>query len=152
MFREVEGAKLSLVVEHIEVFVFRVVVDQGGKNLLLAVSVGTEIVVRALADSMGIVRAELFLVFLVVVVFLDEGVREQTGIAIGTLLIEFYEIAHLGVVHVAVPLSVLGVVVVDAVFVVMVFGDVAGGNFEYVQVEMLNVNGGTLTTGAIWNW
>lgn len=134
---EVEGTKLSLVVEHIEIFILGVVVDESGEHLLLTVSVGTEITVGTLGDRVGVVGAELFLVFLVVVVLLDEGVREEAGITVGTLLVEFDEIAHFGVVHVAVTFAILGVVVVDAVLVVVVFGDVAGGDFEDVEVEVL---------------
>ena len=86
---------------------------------------------------MGIVRAELFLVFLVVVVLLNEGMRVQTGVAFGTLLVLFDEGAHF-CVKVTVALAIFCVVVVHAVFVVVCLGDVAGGHFEHVQVEMLH--------------
>lgn len=54
--------------------------------------------------------------------------------------------------EVTIALAVLGVVVVHAVFVVVCLGDVAGGDFEYFQVEMLRGGRGTLTMGAMWNW
>ena len=95
-------------------------------------------------------RAELFLVFLVVVVLLHEGVRVEAGVAIGALLVLLDEGAHF-CVEVAVALAVLGVVVVHAVFVVVGLGDVAGGDFEHIQVEMLHGGDVTFTMGVVWN-
>jgi hypothetical protein len=42
-------------------------------------------------------------------------------------------------------------VVVHAVFVVVGLGDVAGGDFEHIQVEMLHGGDVTFTMGAVWN-
>ena len=42
--------------------------------------------------------------------------------------------------------------VVNALLVVMVFGDVAGLKFEDFEVEVLNRMDGTLTLVGAWNW
>jgi len=60
-------------------------------------------------------------------------------------------LAELGVVDAVSP-SVFGGVVVYAVFVVVVFGDVAGGDLEEVEVEVLNGRRGTFTAEGLWNW
>jgi hypothetical protein len=148
---KVEGAKLSFVVEHVEVVIFEVVVDECGHDLLLVVRIRAEIGIGAIPGAMREVRAELFLVFLVVVVLLHEGMRVEAGIPLGALLVLFDEGAHLSV-EVAVAVAVLGVVVVHAVFVVVRLGDVAGGHFEDIQVEVLRGGDVTFTMGAVWNW
>jgi hypothetical protein len=149
---EVEGAELGLVVEHVEVIVLDVVVDERGEYFLLVVGVGAVVPVEAVSSTVRVVRAELLLVLLVVVVLLHEGVGEEAGIAVGALLVLLDEAAHLGVVEVAVSLSILGVVVVHAVLVVVGLGDVAGGDLERLEVEMLREEGRTLTMGTTWNW
>ena len=75
---------------------------------------------------------------MIAVMFLHERMWARTAISIRTLLILLDEIAHFGVLQVAFSLPVLGVVVVHAVLVVMIFGDVAGAHFENVEVEVLN--------------
>lgn len=45
---QVQNTELSLVVEHVEVLILNVVVDQFGEDLLLAVSIGAELSVGAL--------------------------------------------------------------------------------------------------------
>ena len=61
---------------------------------------------------------------------LNEGVRVDAVITIRTLLLLLHEGAHLGMVKVAIALSVLSVVVIGAVLVVVRLGDVAGRDFE----------------------
>jgi len=71
VFGEVEGAELCFIVEHVEIFIFGVVVDQFGEDLFLVVGVGAEVAVGTLVDRVGVVEAEVFLVFLLVVVLFD---------------------------------------------------------------------------------
>jgi hypothetical protein len=104
--------------------------DEDGEDFLLVVSIGAKVAVGAIIDAVGEMGAELLLVLLVVVVLLHEGVGEQAGVAIRAFLVLLDETAHLDVVEVAEPLPVFAVVVVDAVFMVVGFGDVAGGDFE----------------------
>lgn len=113
--------------------------------------VGAEVAVGALVDTVWIVEAEIFLVFLVAVVFLDEGVGGEAALAFGALLVVLYIAAHFSGVEVAVAPAVFGGVVVDAVFVVVIFGDIAGVDFEDIEVEVLNEARGTLTVGAVLN-
>lgn len=74
---------------------------------------------------------------------------EEAGITIWTLLIQFYKVAHFCVIHIAITLSIFRVVIVDAVLMIVVFGDVARGHFEDIQIQMLNRKSYTLTIGAI---
>jgi len=53
------------------------------------------------------------------------------------------------VIHIAITLSIFRVVIVDAVLMIVVFGDVARGHFEDIQIQMLNRKSYTLTIGAI---
>lgn len=148
---EVERTELSLVIEHVEVVIFQVVVDQSGQDFLLRVGVGAKISIRAVLNAMWIVRAELFLVLLVVVVLFHEGMRIEAGISFGTFLFLLHVAAHLSVVEVPVALTVLRVVVVHAVLVVVSLGYVAGSDLERLQVEVLCGARNTLTMGAMWN-
>lgn len=100
---------------------------------------------------MWIMGAELFLVFLVIVMLLHEGMRIETGVPLWALLILFHKRTHLSV-EVTVSLSILSIVVIHAVLVVVRLGDVAGSHLEDVQIEVLNDRAGTLTMGAVWNW
>lgn len=148
---EVEGAEFGFIVEHEEVFVLCVVVDECAQDFFLVVGIGTKVSVGALADLVGVVEAEILLVFLVVVVFFHEGVGVAAALSLGTLLLLLYVGTHFWGVEVAVAASVFVGVVVDAVFVVVGFGDVAGVQFEDFQVEVLGRAEGTLTMGATAN-
>ena len=68
-----------------------------------------------------------------------------------TFLFLFDVLTKLGVVD-PVPSSIFSGVVVDAMFVVVVFGDIAGGYFEHIEVKVLNVRENTLTLEGLWNW
>lgn len=67
MLGEVEGAELGLVVEHVEVFVELVVVNEFGPDLVLAVREGAEVSVLTLLHVVRKVRAELLLIGLMLV-------------------------------------------------------------------------------------
>lgn len=54
VFGEVEGAKLSLIVEHVEVIILKVVMDEGGQYLLLAMGIGAEISIGALTGAVWV--------------------------------------------------------------------------------------------------
>lgn len=71
MLGEIEGAKCSFIVEHVEILILGVVVDQSCQYLFLIVSIGAEVSIRTLIDSIGIVEAEIFFVFLLVVVLFN---------------------------------------------------------------------------------
>ena len=77
--------------------------------------------------------------------------RVGAAIAFRTFLLLFEVLAKLGVVD-PVPSSIFSGVVVDAMFVVVVFGDIAGGYFEHIEVKVLNVRENTLTLEGLWNW
>ena len=87
--------------------------------------VGAEISIRALIDGVRIVETEIFLIFLLMIVLLHGRVRVGAAVAFRAFLFLFDVLAKLGVVD-PVPPSIFGRVVVDAVFVVVIFGDVAG--------------------------
>lgn len=83
---------------------------------------------------------------------LNEGVRVLAGVPLRAFLLIFDRGAHLSGVEVAVPSTVLGVVVVDAVLVVVVLGYVAGVDLEELEVEMLSQYFSTFITRAVLNW
>lgn len=82
---------------------------------------------------------------------LNEGVSIDAVIAIRALLFLLDEGTHFGVIKVPISLSILGVVVIGAVFVVVRLGDVAGRDFEKIEVEVLHEEDLTLTVGVGWN-
>lgn len=100
---------------------------------------------------MRVVRAKLFFVFLQTVVLLNEGVSVDAVITIGTLLLLLDEGTHFGVIKISISFSILGVVVIGAVFVVVCLGDVTRRDFEKIEVEVLYEEDLTLTVGVGWN-
>lgn len=93
--------------------------------------------------------AKASLVFLKVIVLLDEGVCVDTGLSLWAFLLLFYVSTHIGLIEVSIALSIFGVVIVGAMFVVMIFRYVARVNLEDFEIEVLNKNGITLTIGAV---
>ena len=73
------------------------------------------------------------------------------AVSFGAFLFLFDILTKLGVVDTVSP-SIFGGVVVDAVFVVVVFGDIARGYLEHIEVEVLNGTENTLTLEGLWNW
>lgn len=67
--------------EHVKIIVLDVVMDECDQDFLLTVGVGAVISIGAFMDAMRKMRAKLFLVFLVVVMFLNEGVGIDASIA-----------------------------------------------------------------------
>lgn len=82
---------------------------------------------------------------------LNEGVSVDTVIAIRALLLLLDEGTHFGVIKVPISFPILGVVVIGAVLVVVCLGDVAGRDFEKIEVEVLHEVDLTLTVGVGWN-
>lgn len=77
-------------------------------------------------------EAEIFFVFLVAIMFLNERMSEDTVFAIGTSLLPLDVLTHLGSIKVAITLSIFSVMVVNAVFMVVIFGYVARVDFKIV--------------------
>lgn len=100
---------------------------------------------------MRVVRAKLFFILLQAVMLLNEGVSVDAVISIRTLLLLLDEGTHLGMIKIPITFSVLGIVVIGAVFVVVRLGDVAGRDFEKIEVEVLHEEDLTLTVGVGWN-
>jgi hypothetical protein len=94
------------------------------------VSVGTEITIRAIFSAVGIVRAKLLLVFLIIIVLFHKGMREETVVPVGAFLILFDEVAHLRMIIVSISFSIFGIVIIHAMFVVMSLGNIAGSHFK----------------------
>jgi hypothetical protein len=122
--------------------------DEWCENFLLIVSIRTEITIRTVTNTHRIVRTELFLVFEIVVMFFNKGMGIKTSITFRTFLFGFDMWTHLSYVKIAISLAILGVVIVNAMFVVVVGWNVAGSHLEDVQIEMLNLFCLTLTRGA----
>lgn len=77
-------------------------------------------------------ETEIFLVFLVTIMLLNKRMSEDTVLPVGTFLLPLDVLAHLGSIKVAITLSIFGVMVVYAVFMVVIFGDVARIDFKVV--------------------
>ena len=73
-----------------------------------------------------------------------------TVVALRTLLLLLYVLAQFRVVHSVSP-SILGSMVIDAVLVIVIFGDVARRYFENIKVEVLNRSWLTLMLEELWN-
>ena len=78
---QVQNTELSLVVEHVEVLILNVVVDQFGEDLLLAVSIGAELSVWALGNRVGPVCAKAFPVILRMILFFNRRMCIQTVVS-----------------------------------------------------------------------
>lgn len=70
-------------------------------------------------DAVRKMGAELLLVFLIAVMLLNKGVCIETSIAFWTFLFLFNEGAHLSMIEVPIPFSVLGIVVIDTMLMVV---------------------------------
>eukprot|EP00178_Gracilaria_changii_P014269 TRINITY_DN40345_c0_g1_i1.p1 TRINITY_DN40345_c0_g1~~TRINITY_DN40345_c0_g1_i1.p1 ORF type:complete len:151 (+),score=3.28 TRINITY_DN40345_c0_g1_i1:69-455(+) len=70
VFSEVEGTELGFIVEHVEIFVFFVVVNQVGKNFLFIMGKRTKITIGALIDSVWVMEAKVFFVLVLMVMLL----------------------------------------------------------------------------------
>ena len=70
------------------------------------------------------------------------------AVSFGAFLFLLDVLAKLGVVD-TVPPSIFSGVVVDAVFMVVVFGDIAGGYLEHIEVEVLNGTEKYLDVGRV---
>ncbi len=79
---------------------------------------------------MRVMRTKLFLIFLIVIVLLNKRVCEKASISIRAFLLLLDIGTHLIMIKVAIPLSVLGIVVVGAVLMVMGFWNIARIHFE----------------------
>jgi len=78
------------------------------------------------------VEAEIFFVFLVAIMFLNERMSEDTVFAIGTFLLPLDVLTHLGSIKVTITLSIFSIMVVNTMFMVMIFGNVARIDFKIV--------------------
>jgi hypothetical protein len=117
--REIIRAPHRLVVEHIEVRIKRVVVNQLDLDVLLRVRKRAVLPILALVGSVGVVAAELGLVFVGLVELLDAVMREAASTPVVALLVVLNELAHVVLEEVAAANLVLGVVVVGALLVVV---------------------------------
>ncbi len=134
VFSEIEGTELSFVMEHVEVLIKLIVMDEFCAYFCLIVGEGAEILVLALVDVIGIVWAKFLLVGLVLVELLDPRVRVSALITTWTLLTLADIRAQVVRVEIAIPLPVLAVMVVNTVLVLMLLGVTAGMELEVVDV------------------
>ncbi len=102
-------------------------------------------------DRVRVVKAEVFLVFLIAIVFLNKGVCVDAVLPIRTFLFSFDELTQLSCIKITIAFPIFGVMIIYAVLVIVVFAYVTRVDFEIVQVEMLDKQKGTLTMGAVWN-
>ena len=100
---------------------------------------------------MRIVRAELFLIVLGVIVLLNKRMGVLTGFPFRAFLLLFDIRTHVSIVKVPIPLSIFGIVVVDAMFVIVNFGDIARVYLKHIDIKMLNERKSTLIMVAVWN-
>lgn len=132
MLREVKGAKLSLIEEHIEVVIFCIVMDKSSQNLLLVMGIWAKISIGAFLHTMREVWTKLFFVFLKAIMLFHEWMCIEAIITFWTFLIYLDIAAHISMVEVAIAFPVLSVVVVDAMFVVVAFCNIAGSYLENI--------------------
>lgn len=119
VLREVERTPDCLIVEHVEVVVEVIVMDQVDHDLMLAMREGTVVKVFAVV---GVVRekgTELGLVFVWVVEHLDDVMAPGTQIALGTFEVLLAELAEVRGVGHAGSSFILKVVIVATCLVVV---------------------------------
>lgn len=93
--------------------------DECDQNLFLTMGVGTVISIGAFMNAVREMRAEMLLVFLIAVMLLNEGVCVETSVAFWTFFVLFNEVAHLSMIEVPIPFPILGIVVIDTMFMVV---------------------------------
>lgn len=81
--------------------------------------VGAVISIGALMDAKREMRTKLLFIFLIVVMLLNERVSIETRVTFWTFLVLLNEGAHLNMIEVPITLPILGVVVVDTMFMVV---------------------------------
>ena len=132
MFCEIERTEFSFIIKHVKILVFSIIMDEGGQNFLLGVCIGTKISIGTLIDRVGIVKTEIFFVFLIAIVFLDKGMSIDTVFSIWTFLFPLDIMTHLCSIKVAITLSIFSVMIIYTVFVVVIFCNVARIYFKVV--------------------
>ncbi len=115
--------------------------DHFGLDLLLAMSIGAEFPVRTFRDRVGPVGAETFPIALKMVLLLHWRVALGATVTGGTFLAFFYKVAHRSRVKISWSATVLFIMIVDAKFVVMFNCDIARGDLEDIEIQLLNLKG-----------
>ena len=93
--------------------------DECDQNLLLTVGIGTVISIGAFMDAVRKMRAKLLFVFLIIVMLLNKGVSIEASVAFWAFLILLSKGTHFSMIVVSIPFSVLGIVVIDTMFIVV---------------------------------
>ena len=130
MFSKIEGAKLGFIVEHVEVFVKDIIMNELDSDLLFAMSKRKIISIFTLWNVIWIMGTKLCFVGLVLVQLLHSWVRINAIVPIGTLFSTIYVGTHGVGVELSEPFPILRIVVVDTMFMVMLFCIAAGFEFE----------------------
>lgn len=86
MLGQIEGAKLGFIVEHVEIFIEDIVVDELNSDFFLAVSKGTIITIFTFGDVVWVMRTEFFFVGLGLIQLLHSGMSFGAVVSIGTFL------------------------------------------------------------------
>ena len=87
--------------------------------------IGAEISIRTLINRVRIVKTEVFLIFLVAVVFLDKGMSVNTIFSFRAFLFFLDVLTHLRCIKVTKAFPIFSVVIIYTVLLVVVFGNVA---------------------------
>jgi hypothetical protein len=116
------------------------------------VRITAEITIGTLLSRIRIVKTKIFLVFLCMVMLLHRRMGVHTPVTFWTFLLLLDVRTQISRIEVTIAFTILGRVVVYALFVVVVFGDVTGRYFEDLQIEVLTHSRSTLTLEGAWNW
>jgi len=74
---------------------------------------------------------------------------KDAGLSFRAFLLLFYVSTHIGLIEIPITLSIFCVVIVGAMFVIMIFCDIAWIDFKDFEIEVLNKNEITFTIEAV---
>lgn len=122
MLGEVEWAKLSFIVKHIEILVELIIMNELDPDLAFTMGEGAEFAILAFLYIGGIVRAKFLFVCLILVKLLNSRMRISAFITLWTFFPLADELAHVVRIKVAISFPILGVMIVDTVLMGMLLG------------------------------
>ena len=132
VFSQVKRTELSFIVKHVKILVFSIIVDESWQNFFFGMCIGTKITIGAFVNGVWIVKAEIFFIFLIAIVFLDKGMSIDTIFSIRTFLFFLDILTHLSSIKVAITLSIFRIMVIYTVLVVMILCNVTRIYFKVV--------------------
>jgi len=136
---KVEGAPDSFIVEHIEIIIVVIIMNEINDNVDFRMSERAEWTIFALFEIVRVEGAEFSFIFFRAVQLFDSAVGLHAFVTMWANLISFNILTEVSRVEIAWPLSIFGIVIERALSVAVLGLDGAHLNFELSEIKMLDL-------------